>query len=51
VKALELDDELQKAVHGQINRDIETQLQKKNFAAALSLAEGDMGAMGTPTQA
>jgi len=39
VKALELDDELQKAVHGQINRDIETQLQKKNFAAALSLAE------------
>ncbi len=39
VAALELDGEFQKAVYGQINRDIETQLQKKNFAAALSLAE------------
>jgi len=39
VAALELNGEFQKAVHGQINRDIEAQLQKKNFAAALSLAE------------
>jgi len=39
VAALELNGEFQKAVHGQINRNIETQLQKKNFAAALSLAE------------
>ena len=37
--ALGLDHELQKAVHGQIERDIEIHLQSKNFDAALSLAE------------